>query len=429
MAQRISRAKQSIKKSGVRFQMPTADERAERLGAVLHVLYLIFNEGYASSTRRRACSASICRARRSGSRARCTACCRTTARSPGLLALMLLTDARRAGAHRPRRRADPARRAGPQRCGIAPRSPRASRWSRATLSRGAVGAYQLQAAIAAVHDEAARAEDTDWPQILALYGLLCDDGRQPDGDAQPRDRRGDGARAGAPGSRCSTRSTRDARLAGHHRLDAVRAHLLERAGDREARARALPRRGRPDDEHPGAQLPDQPRGSPHRPGHVARSGRGRGAWPGSVPRRVVIGSEAYRACQRADRRDRRAAPCQSASGRAPPRPDRTTSPPSRPARALRPPRAPSWCRSGRTRRARRAHSADGHSRGGPGLGHDAGARPPVASPRAPRGVRCCPPRQASTRGASSGARHREGRKSCTVRLVEGSCASSRSAHR
>ena len=75
-------------------------------------------------------------------------------------------------AHRSARRTDPARRTGPQRCGTATRSPRASRSSRATLSKGSIGSYQLQAAIAAVHDEAARAEDTDWPQILALYSLL-----------------------------------------------------------------------------------------------------------------------------------------------------------------------------------------------------------------------------------------------------------------
>ena len=90
----------------------------------------------------------------------------------GLLALMLLTDARRAGAHRAGRRADSARPNRTERCGTGQQSRRASRLVTATLSRGSVGVYQLQAAIAAVHDEAPRAEDTDWPQILALYGLL-----------------------------------------------------------------------------------------------------------------------------------------------------------------------------------------------------------------------------------------------------------------
>ena len=77
----------------------------------------------------------------------------------------------------------------------------------AALSHGTVGAYQLQAAIAAVHDEAASADDTDWPQILALYDMLDADVRQSDGRAEPRDRRGDGARSRRRGSRCSTRST------------------------------------------------------------------------------------------------------------------------------------------------------------------------------------------------------------------------------
>ena len=189
MAQRISRAKQTHQDVGraVSSCRPTS-ERAERLGAVLHVLYLIFNEGYASERRPGPAAQRSRRARRSGSRARCTALLPDDAEVAGLLALMLLTDARRAARTGAGRRADSARRAGSVAVGSRRRSPKASRSSARRSAAGAVGAYQLQAAIAAVHDEAARAEDTDWPQILALYGLLDAHVRQSDGHAQPRDR-------------------------------------------------------------------------------------------------------------------------------------------------------------------------------------------------------------------------------------------------
>ena len=170
MAQRISRAKQRIKASGVPFRMPDAVERAERLDAVLHVLYLIFNEGYATSA-----GPTLQRADLSNEAIRLAravhALLPKDAEAAGLLALMLLTDARRAA------------RTGADGELIPLAEQDRLLWDRGaieegvalitgTLSRGSVGPYQLQAAIAAVHDEAARADDTDWPQILALNGLL-----------------------------------------------------------------------------------------------------------------------------------------------------------------------------------------------------------------------------------------------------------------
>ena len=95
MAQRISRAKQKIKASGIPFRMPTPEERAERLSAVLHVLYLIFNEGYASSSGQDLQRRDLAERGDPPHARRCTACCPTRPKSPGLLALMLLTDARR----------------------------------------------------------------------------------------------------------------------------------------------------------------------------------------------------------------------------------------------------------------------------------------------------------------------------------------------
>ena len=151
----------------------------------------------------------------------------------GLLALMLLTDARRPARTGARRRADPARRAGPRAAGTGTSIARGRRADHRTRwPTGAVGPYQLQAAIAAVHDEAARAEDTDWPQILALYELLEPLAPNPMVTLNravavamvhgPR-----------PDSICSDAGRRRP-AAGHHRLDAVRAHLLEMAGDHDA---------------------------------------------------------------------------------------------------------------------------------------------------------------------------------------------------
>jgi RNA polymerase sigma factor (sigma-70 family) len=230
MAQRVSRAKKQIKSSGVPFRMPTADERTERLGAVLHILYLIFNEGYASSIgdalQRRDLANEAIRLTRAVHRL-----LPDDGEVAGLLALMLLTDARRLA------------RTGPDGELIPLDTQDRSKWDReevtegvalvtATLSRGSVGAYQLQAAIAAVHDEAARAEDTDWPQILALYGLLK---RISDNPMVTLNHAIAAAMVHGPrtGLELLAALDHDNRMAGHYRLDAVRAHLLEMAGDRD----------------------------------------------------------------------------------------------------------------------------------------------------------------------------------------------------
>ena len=230
MAQRISRAKQTIKASEVPFRMPNEAERADRLGAVLHVLYLIFNEGYTSSA-----GPNLLRAELSSEAIRLTRAVHdqlpNDGEVAGLLALMLLTDARRAA------------RTGPHGELIPLTEQDRSRWDKpaiaegvalvtASLSRGSIGSYQLQAAIAALHDEAPRAEDTDWPQILALYGLLK---RMSDNPMVLLSHAIAAAMVhGAPcGLELLDALDKDGRLAGHHRLDAVRAHLLELAGDRE----------------------------------------------------------------------------------------------------------------------------------------------------------------------------------------------------
>ena len=170
IGQRISRAKESIKASRVPFRMPDAEERAQRLSSVLHVLYLVFNEGYTTSS-----GAELHRADLSNEAIRLMRevhkLLPDNGDVAGLLALMLLTDARRAA------------RTGPHGELIPLDEQDRTLWDgqaiaegvaliSAALSKGSVGEYQLQAAIAAVHDEAARAEDTDWPQILALYAML-----------------------------------------------------------------------------------------------------------------------------------------------------------------------------------------------------------------------------------------------------------------
>ncbi|HET9984255.1 MAG TPA: sigma-70 family RNA polymerase sigma factor [Longimicrobiales bacterium] len=230
MAQRISRAKQSIKASNVPFSMPTDAERAERLRAVLHILYLMFSEGYTSSV-----GPELHRTDLSNEAIRLT---RTLhgllpddAEVTGLLALMLLTDARRAARTGPHGELIPLdeqdRTLWDQRLiaeGIALVS--------AALPTGRVGAYRLQAAIAAVHDEAARAEDTDWPQILALYGLLE---RMSENPMVTLNRAIAAAMVHGPavGLELLDALDGDARMRGHYRLDAVRGHLFERAGHRD----------------------------------------------------------------------------------------------------------------------------------------------------------------------------------------------------
>jgi RNA polymerase sigma factor (sigma-70 family) len=231
MAQRISRAKQTIKTSGVPFSMPTRDERAERLTAVLHVLYLIFNEGYTSSFGK-----SLQRTELSSEAIRLGRALHQLqpheSEVAGLLALMLLTDARR-----------PARTGSDGELIPLDKQDR-SLWDQnaitegielisATLAKGAIGPYQLQAAIAAMHDEAKTSDETDWPQILALYGLLKRMSDNPMVALNHAIAAGmvHGPRAGLELLKALDE---DERLAGHYRIAAVRAHLLERAGDLDA---------------------------------------------------------------------------------------------------------------------------------------------------------------------------------------------------
>ncbi|MFL6426922.1 MAG: RNA polymerase sigma factor [Acidobacteriaceae bacterium] len=229
MAQRITRAKGIIKSSGVRFHPPSSKERAERLRAVLHVLYLIFSEGYTSSA-----GPELQRLDLSAEAIRLTRATHTLLPDDpevaGLLALMLLTDARRTARSSPAGELIPLN------------EQDRSLWDQAAiqegialltgaLQKGAVGSYTLQAAIAAVHDEAGRAEDTDWPQILALYDLLK---RMSDNPMVLLNHAVAAAMVHGPAAGLDLLNAldNDDRLASHHRLDAVRAHLLELAGDR-----------------------------------------------------------------------------------------------------------------------------------------------------------------------------------------------------
>jgi RNA polymerase sigma factor (sigma-70 family) len=231
LAQRISRAKQRIDAAGRSFGPPAAPERGERLRSALHVLYLIFNEGYTASSgpnlQRRELTAEALRLTRQVHRA-----LPEDGEVAGLLALMLLTDARRAA----RTARDGS---------IVPLADQdRSRWDAAAIAEGtglvtralrhaAIGPYQLQAAIAAVHAEAPRAEATDWPQILALYGLLE---RVAPGPMVSLNRTVAYAMVHGPeaGLARLAQLEDDERLARHHRFAAVRAHLLERAGDHDA---------------------------------------------------------------------------------------------------------------------------------------------------------------------------------------------------
>lgn len=231
MAQRISRAKQNIKASGVPFRLPSPPERAERLPAVLHVLYLIFSEGYTSSV-----GAHLQRLDLSREAIRLTRGAKTLlpddAEVSGLLALMLLTDARRAartGADEELIPLDKQDRTLWDQVEIS----EGTELLTAALSKGSVGLYQLQAAISAVHDEAPRAEDTDWPQILGLYELLK---RVSPSPMVTLNHAIAAAMVHGPakGLELLKALDSDARLSGHYRLDAVRAHLLEMIGDYES---------------------------------------------------------------------------------------------------------------------------------------------------------------------------------------------------
>ncbi len=230
MAQRISRAKLTIKNSGIPFQLPTTEERVQRLRAVLHVLYLIFNEGYTSSV-----GPDLRRADLSQEAMRLTRIVHdlqpNDTEVAGLHALMLLTDARRLARTNARGELIPLAqqdRALWDKKQIADGVALIS----ATLPKGSVGPYQLQAAIAAVHDEAGGADDTDWPQILALYDLLR---RMSDNPMVTLNHAIAAAmvHGATTGVELLDALRADSRIADHHRLDAARAHLLELAGDRE----------------------------------------------------------------------------------------------------------------------------------------------------------------------------------------------------
>jgi RNA polymerase sigma factor (sigma-70 family) len=228
VGQRISRAKTKIREAGARFARPPAGELAERLAVVRKILYLIFNEGYTASAgpqlHRVELSAEAIRLTRQLHRQ-----LPDDGEVAGLLALMLLTDARRPA----RSTADGA---------LVPLAEQdRSRWDRAAIAEGTalitrslqsapIGPYQLQAAIAAVHDEAERAADTDWPQILQLYGML--EVFAP-GPMVTLNRIVALAEVDGPAVALA-RLTEAAELAGHHRVAAVRAHLLEMTGDRAA---------------------------------------------------------------------------------------------------------------------------------------------------------------------------------------------------
>lgn len=249
VGQRISRAKARIRDTGAQFRMPTACERDERLPAVLRTLYLIFNEGYTATS-----GQALNRVELTSEAIRLTRQLRASlpdeGEVAGLLALMLLTDARRGA------------RTGPDGSLIPLAEQDRRRWDRNTIAEGVAiieatlpvakpGPYQLQAAIAAVHDEAADARATDWPQILALYDVLA---ALAPGPIVALNRAVAIAMVRGPAAALAEldAAAADPALRGHHRVDAVRAHLLDELGDRGAarehflraaqRTRSLPER-------------------------------------------------------------------------------------------------------------------------------------------------------------------------------------------
>ena len=228
MGQRISRAKQTIREAGARFRLPPPEELHSRLAAVLHVLYLIFNEGHTATS-----GPYLVRHELAGEAIRLTRLVHRLlpddGEVTGLLALMLLTDARRPARTGPDGELIPLAEQDRRRWDAAAIAAGVQLVTRA-LSRTALGPYQLQAAIAAVHDEAPSAEETDWPQILALYGRLQ---HLADNPMVTLNHAVATAMVHGPRTGLTLLKTLDAdpRMAGTHRLDAVRAHLLEMAGD------------------------------------------------------------------------------------------------------------------------------------------------------------------------------------------------------
>jgi len=230
MAQRISRAKARIRADGLAAQDVLDDpHQPERVASVSHVLYLLFNEGYATST-----GGDLTRTDLSGEAIRLTRAVRAERPDDpevaGLLALMLLTDAWR-----------PAR-TGPDGELVPLADQDRTRWDQAliteglalvteALGRGSMGPYQVQAAIAGLHGQAGRAEDTDWSQILVLYGLLE---RMTANPMVTLNRAVAAAMVEGPDAGLDLLDGLDQRLGDHARLHAVRAHLLERAGHPEA---------------------------------------------------------------------------------------------------------------------------------------------------------------------------------------------------
>ncbi|HWD24661.1 MAG TPA: DUF6596 domain-containing protein, partial [Acidimicrobiales bacterium] len=236
MAQRISRAKQSIREAGANFSMPPPEELDQRLRTAMHVLYLVFNEGYTTTS-----GASIHRPDLTREAIRLTrelhSLCSNDSEIAGLLALLILTEARR-----------PARTTA--KGDLIPLAEQDRNcWDRnliregvelvsEALASGPIGPYQLQAAIAAVHDEAASAEDTDWSEVLALYETLERIAPNPMATIN---------RAVAVGMVLGPRAgldllatiDSDARIADHHLLFAVRGHLLEMAGHAEEAANSF----------------------------------------------------------------------------------------------------------------------------------------------------------------------------------------------
>jgi RNA polymerase sigma factor (sigma-70 family) len=236
MGQRIARAKKTIKDSGEPFAMPAAAEQAERLRSVLRVIYLIFNEGYAVSSGEELGRPDLAaEAIRLGRIVHLAAPAEPEVE--GLLALMLLTEARRPA------RADEGGELVPL------EEQDRSRWDRdligegrallgEALSRGAVGEYQLQAAIAAEHAKALRPQQTNWGEILALYGLL----EQVTGNPMVALNRAIAmSRVEGPAAALALINELDRKLGDHHRLHSTRAHLLEEAGGEEAAGAAYER--------------------------------------------------------------------------------------------------------------------------------------------------------------------------------------------